>query len=69
MFDRSLNLLTATATIALLPLAVPAFKANHSQVAISLSAQPVAIGVQIATRPLDLARLSPADFGDSEVIR
>ncbi|MEQ1652100.1 MAG: hypothetical protein ABL897_06415 [Hyphomicrobium sp.] len=68
MFNRSWSLISAAGTIALLPLALPDVPAPHRQLAVNFSAQPVSI-VVTATRPLDLAVLTAADFGDGETVR
>lgn len=63
--------MTAAGTIALLPLAMVQDGAPGRQVSISVMATPLAIDVKVATvmRPLDLAGLTAADFGDNDSIR
>lgn len=69
MFDRSTRLISAAGTLALLPLAFATTGAPQQQLAVSLTATPVTIGVKVAMRPLDLASLSAADFGDHDTVR
>ena len=65
--DSSKRLMSAAGALALLPLAI-----FHSGVPAPLTttqfAHPVMTGapVRIATRPLDLASLTAADFGDND---
>jgi hypothetical protein len=68
--NRSLSLLSAAGAMALLPLALH----GNPQVAVATKATvsvPVTIDVSVmtATRSLNLAALSPADFGDDDAVR
>lgn len=73
MFNRSWSVFSVLATIAVLPLVAYPSSSPHSTasidaVAVSISAKPVTLNVHVATvvRPLDLATLTDADFGDLE---
>lgn len=63
MFHRSWSFMSAASALALLPLAMP-HGSQSRQLAVSFAAAPVKIDVQV--RPLDLAQLSVADFGDAD---
>jgi hypothetical protein len=70
VFNHSWSVLSALATIAVFPLVSnhPAQQSAppNQTVSVQILAAPVTLGVQIATviRPLDLANLTNADFGD-----
>jgi hypothetical protein len=67
VFHRSWSFMSAASALALLPLAMP-HGSQSRQLAVSFSATPVQIDVKVRTaiRPLDLAQLSVADFGDAD---
>jgi hypothetical protein len=67
VFNRTSRLLPALATAALLPLALPHAEPPSAAIAIGVAAP--AVVVEIATRPLDLAALTAADFGDNDAGR
>lgn len=67
MSNRSMSLMSAAGAVVLLPLALHNSASTSSNTA-AAKVVPVTIEVRImtATRVLNLAALSPADFGDSD---
>ena len=69
MFHRSTRLISVSGALVALPLAFMTARQPSPQLAVSIAASPVTVGVQVAMHPLDLTRLSASDFGDSDTVR
>jgi hypothetical protein len=73
VLNRLSRVVSVFATVALLPLVASPFAADKTSstepIALAVSVKPVSFGVEVATviLPLDLAKLTNADFGDTDV--
>jgi hypothetical protein len=68
--NRSLSLLSAAGAIALLPFATSGYSVliSASRTAATVPVT-IDVSVMMATRTLNLAALSPSDFGDDDAVR